>query len=218
MPTCGRRAFPWRRWCRTRFAQLQQTHPQVSDLYANRRLWEEMPADAASAALRTALTDTVARQRVPRCGAGSSGASPVFAPFRWLLTIGAVVWFPFIQPAIDRLTDRREGLTWDPLHDAHVLEDLAVHVISVNDLLQSLTFLLMYFLLLWAILRWDTQRRVVRWSSRWRSDAASDLSLTAQTVQWLDNLLRPIRAARDRADALAARAAAAETAEKRAAA
>ena len=196
------------------FAQLQQTHPQVSDLYAGRRLWEDMPADAAAAALRTALTDTVARQRAEvrrRLG----GASPIFAPVRWLLTIGAVLWFPFVQPAAERLTGP-DGLDRNLIHDTHALTDLALHIVSVNDLLQSLTFLVMYFLLLWAVLRWDTQRRVARWTARWRTDAASDLSLTAQTVQWLDHLLRPIRAARERADTLAARAATA--AEQRSAA
>ena len=199
------------------FAQLQQTYPQVSDLYAGRRLWEDEPADAAAARLRTALTDAVARQRAEvRQRVGSSGS--IFAPVRWVLTFGAVLWFPFVQPAIDRLTDRREGVDWNLLHDAHVVEDLAVHVISVNDLLQSLTFLLMYFLVLWAVLRWDTQRRVGRWTARWRADATSDLSLTGQTVAWLDDLLRPIRAAKDRAEGLAARAAAAEANERRPAA
>jgi hypothetical protein len=198
------------------FAQLQQTHPQVSDLYAGRRLWEDMPADAASAVLRTTLTDTVARQRAEvrrRLG----GSSPVLAPVRWLLTIGAIVWFPFIQPAIERLTGK-DGYTTNLPHDVQVTSDLVVHIVSVNDLLQSLTFLLMYFLLLWGVLRWDTQRRVSKWSSRWQSDVTSDLSLTAQTLHWLDNLLRPIRAAKERADALAARAAAADANEKRSAA
>jgi hypothetical protein len=199
------------------FAQLQQTHPQVSDLYAGRRLWEPMPADAAAAALRTALTDTVSQQRAEvrrRLG----GASVLFAPIRWLLTIGAVVWFPFVQPSIDRAT-APDGFNRYLIHDAHVLGDLAVHIISVQDLLQSLTFLLMYFLMLWGLLRWDTSRRVARWSARWQTDVASDLSLTAQTVRWLDDLLRPIRAARERADALAKRVTAAgDAAEQRSAA
>jgi hypothetical protein len=195
------------------FAQLQQTHPQVSDLYAGRRLWEQMSAEAAATSLRTALTDTVARQRAEvRRRLGGSGGG-LFAPLRWLLTIGAVVWFPFVQPAIDRLSGA-DGFNRYVTHDAHVLVDLAIHIISVADLLQSLTFLLMYFGLLWAILRWDTGRRVSKWSSRWRADQASDLSLTAQTVRWLDGLLQPIRTARERAEALAARAAAADTEER----
>ena len=201
----------------TTFAQLQQMHPAVSDLYGGRRLWEDMPADAASVGLRTALADAVARQRAD-VRRRLDGASPLFAPVRWLLTFGAVLWFPFVQPSIDRLTDRREGLDRHVLHDAHVLEDLVVHIVSVNDLLQSLTFLLMYFLVLWGVLRWDTARRVARRTGRLAADASSDLSLTAQTVAWMDDLLRPIRAARERADALAARAATAGEAERRAAA
>ena len=194
------------------FAQLQQMHPAVSDLYAGRRLWEEMPADAAAAVLRTALTDTVARQRAEVRRRVSGRSSTVFAPFRWLLTIGAIVWFPFVQPVAYELTDAG-GLRWNMIHNVHLLIHLAIHVISVDGLLQSVTFLLVYFGLLWSLLRWDTGRRVGRWAGRWQSDASSDLSLTAQTVRWLDGLLRPIRAARERADALAARAAAAAVAD-----
>ena len=206
------------------FAQLQQTHPAVSDLYAGRRLWEDMPADAAATGLRTALTETVARQRTEVRRRLAGRRSAVLAPFRWLLTIGAVIWFPFVQPAIDRTTGPAapDQFDYNPIHDVHSVVDLAVHIVSVNDLLQSLTFLLMYFLLLWAVLRWDTGRRVARWSGRWRNDADSDMSLTAQTVRWLDDLLRPIRVAREKAEALAERAATAEeltdaAAEKRAA-
>ena len=134
----------------------------------------------------------------------------------WRISLVGLVALGACQPVGPAAPDQFNA---NPIQDVHSLVDLAVHVISVNDLLQSLTFLLMYFLLLWAVLRWDTQRRVARWSGRWRTDAGSDLSLTGQTVTWLDDLLRPIRAARERADALAARAAAAgDVAEQRSAA
>jgi hypothetical protein len=82
---------------------------------------------------------------------------------------------------------------------------MAVRIFSVNELLQNLTFLVMYFFLLWIILRWDAQRRVARFAGRWKSDT-SELGVTAQTLRWLDDLLQPVREARRQAESLAKRA------------
>ena len=88
---------------RTTFAILQQSNQQMSELYQQRRLWEDMSADTAAAQLRSILTDTVDRQReVVRKKLGGN-AWPILAPMRWLFTIGALVWFPFIQPILDEL-------------------------------------------------------------------------------------------------------------------
>jgi GTPase Era involved in 16S rRNA processing len=184
---------------RSVFAQLQQLHPQMSDLYQRRKLWEDLSADTVAAQLRSTLTETVAQQRdvIRRRLTGKSGV--IFAPVRWLLTIGALLWFPFIQPITQTL------LSNDITHSTHDIVLLAVRIFSVNELLQNLTFLTMYFFLLWIILRWDTQRRVARLASRWKSDA-SELSMTSQAMRWLDDLLQPIREARERAESLAMRA------------
>ena len=129
--------------------------------------------------------------------AGKSGL--IFAPFRWLLTIGALLWFPFIQPITQTL------LSNDITHSTHDIVLLAVRIFSVNELLQNLTFLGMYFFLLWVILRWDTQRRVAGLVGGWKSDS-SELSMTSQAMRWLDDLLQPVREARERAESLAQRA------------
>ena len=136
-----------------------------------------------------------------------AGRGRAFAPVRWLLTIGALVWFPFVQPLAETLLVRDQAVDWSLLRQTHELMLLAIRVFSVAALLQSLTFLTMYFLVLWFVLRWDTQRRVARLAGRWRGDT-SDLSLTVQTVRWLDDLLKPVRAAKDRVEGLATRAAA----------
>jgi hypothetical protein len=78
---------------------------------------------------------------------------------------------------------------------------LVVRIFSVNELLQNMTFLTMYFFLLWVILRWDTQRRISRFLTRWKQDS-SDLSLIWQTVRWVDELLSPVKTARERMECL----------------
>lgn len=180
------------------FAQLQQTHPHISQLYQQRKLWEDLTADTAAATLRTVLTDTVARQREAVRRRLIGRRALLTAPLRWLLTIGAVLWFPFIQPVTQTI------LNHDLTHSTHDLVVLTVSIFSVNQLLQSLTFLGMYFFVLWIILRWDTQRRVTRFAGRWKSDT-SDESLSAQAIRWMDDLLHPIRQARERTASLAER-------------
>jgi hypothetical protein len=185
---------------RSVFAQLQQSQPQISELYRHRKLWEDMSADIAAVQLRTALTHAVARQRElvrRRLAGGPLGA--VTAPLRWLLTIGAALWFPFLQPvALVMLT---QTLSRQPRD----LMLLAVRIFSVNDLLQNLTFLAMYFLLLWIILRWDTQRRVARLNRRQKADSG-EFSLPSVAVAWMDELVSPLRAAAGQTTALATRA------------
>src|SRR5207302_10430931 len=83
-----------------------------------------------------------------------------------------------------------------------------VSVLSINNLLGALTFLLAYFAMLWLVLRWDTQRRVTRQFARWyRLEDPADpaLNLDGQALNWLGGLLEPIRVAREQMDALARR-------------
>ncbi len=189
---------------RNSFALLQQSNPQVSDLYPQRRLWEDMSADGAAVQLRTILADTIEEQRraIRTELAGNTGV--FLAPLRWLLTIGALIWFPFIQPILDSLVSRNE-LSWSIIHDTHELVVFTVRIFSVNELLLNVEFLTMYFFVLWVILRWHTQRRINRCLVKWKNDM-SDLSLTVQTMRWLDELVAPVRRAKEYvADLIAAR-------------
>jgi hypothetical protein len=189
---------------RNTFALLQQSNPQISELYRQRRLWEDMSADAAAVQLRTTLTDTIELQRTEVRQKLTGRAGVIFAPLRWILTIGALIWFPFVQPVLDSLVNKNE-LNWSIIHDTHEMVVLAVRIFSVNELLQNMEFLVMYFFVLWVILRWHTQRRINRFVTKWKNDS-SDLSLTAQTVRWLDEMLGPVRAAKETVGGLIERA------------
>ena len=181
------------------FAQLQQSQPEISRLYANRKLWEDMQADAAADGLRDSLVDAIAlhRDKVRDRLAGKRGV--VTAPLRWLLTIGMLIWFPIGQPVtMEAMKDNV------PTFISHIAW-LAVTIFSVQVLLQNLTFLMMYFFVLWVILRWDTQRRILRFGSRWKSDTSPD-GLSGRTTQWMDDLLSPIKSAGEEAGDLARRA------------
>jgi GTP-binding protein EngB required for normal cell division len=183
------------------FALLQQTHPLVSPLYRGQRLWESAPADAAVLHLRDALTRSLQLQRgeaVKRLARRG-----VIAPLiRWLLTIGAVLWFPIIQPVLEVIL--RDGY----IQSARGAIVLAVQLLSAAYLLKSAGFLAIWFLFLWLVLRWDTQRKVTRLLHRWRSLDGQDASMntSAAALAWVDELLDPIRTAREREESLVKRA------------
>jgi hypothetical protein len=61
---------------------------------------------------------------------------------------------------------------------------------------------------LWLALRWNTHRQVARLLSRWRlaDDPDPELSLAAQSLQWVDGLTEPIQKAHERLAELATRA------------
>ena len=86
------------RLLQTTFAQMQQTNPAIAPLYERRKLWEASEAAAGEARLRQEWVDTVSRQR-EILQSRLHGRAGLFAPFfRVLLTIGALIWFPFVQP------------------------------------------------------------------------------------------------------------------------
>jgi hypothetical protein len=192
----------------TTFAQLRQAQPVIGELYAHNRLWEQMPADLAAGELRRQLGDTVQRQRDAARERLTRG-DWVGAPIRWLLTIGAVLWFPFIQPVLHAvLAAPPQSHHWT----ITTALALAVEVLGVNYLTSSAGFLIIYFVALWLALRWNTQRKVTKLLNSWHSTALDDpsLNLAAQTLEWLDGLIAPLRQACERMESLAARAEAAK--------
>jgi hypothetical protein len=191
------------------FAQLRQSQPAVATLYRDNRLWEDMPAEMAAGELRRTLAGTVERQRATAVQrlAGKTG---VVAPlFRWVLTVGALLWFPLVQPILQGMLS-----LWEPGMNlwAHgrQLAALIVGVLSGASLLRNVTFLIIWFTVIWLALRWSTQRRVSRLLARWKAPDGRDesLNLTAQALQWMGRLMAPIRFARERTDDLARRASA----------
>jgi hypothetical protein len=191
------------------FAQLRQSQPALSTLYRTNKLWEDLPADSAATELARRLSATVERQRsaTRQRAAGRGGAWA--APVRWLLTIGALLWFPIVQPVLQLALNSPidwSGLGW---HHWRPLLGMIVSVLGTDYLLRSAGFLAIYFLVLWLALRWNTQRKVARMSARWRSgnDPNPHLNLASQAMQWVDELTDPIRHAHDRMASLAERAA-----------
>jgi hypothetical protein len=183
------------------FALLQQTHPLVSPLYRQQRLWEAAPADSASETLRQSLSTALSGQRAE--AVSRIARRGIIAPLvRWTLTIGAVLWFPIVQPVVElMLRDTMVQSTRGALL-------LAVQLLSATYLLKSAAFLGIWFLVLWLILRWDTQRRLIKLLTRWRGldGEGTTFNTSVAALGWSDELLDPIRAAREREESLVQRA------------
>lgn len=181
----------------TVFATLQQSSPLVSRAYAGHRLWEPAEAHQAQADLKQRLVTTLERQRsVIRTQLLSD--TVIATILRILLTFGAILWFPFAQPILQAWMQPGHGNL--PL--------LVVQVLGVNYLLKSAAFLAVYFLVLWLILKWDTQRRVDRSLARWQLGGSLDptLNLAGQVAEWSETMLWPIRQSRMRMEEFVSRA------------
>ncbi|HEV2295527.1 MAG TPA: GTPase domain-containing protein [Tepidisphaeraceae bacterium] len=185
----------------TTFAMLHQSHPAVAALYRHRRLWDDMAADEVSADLRAALSSALQRQREAALQQLAGGHGVIRPFFRVLLTVGAVLWFPIIQPLLEAMLQSGAARTTQEL----LL--LGVQLLGTTYLLKNAMFLLIWFAVLWLLIRWDTQRRVNRLLLRWRGTDANDpsVNLATATLEWIDGLIEPIRTARARADALVQR-------------
>lgn len=190
---------------RSAFAQLRQTHPAIASLYPHNRLWDDMSADLAASQLRRALGDALERQRQAVREKCVSRGAIIGAPFRWLLTLGALLWFPFVQPILAIALPHYDAAIW---HHFREIAALLIGVLGVDYLLKSAGFLIIYYAALWLALRWNTQRQVNRFLAKWRGADHPDASanLATQTINWLDGLTRPIREAAERMEALATRA------------
>ena len=70
----------------------------------------------------------------------------------------------------------------------------AVKIFSVTYVLSGAVFLLIYFLGLWLLLKWDSQRRVDRWLGCRGKTKNQDpsLDLNCQAIEWMDELTLPI--------------------------
>jgi GTPase Era involved in 16S rRNA processing len=182
------------------FAQLHQTNAIVGDLYGRRKLWESMDGQAAAGALRAQMIETVHRQRQAVLEK-LSGAEGCLSPIvRIGLTIGAILWFPIVQPILQIVLT--SGSPIRSLHDGVLL---FIDVMSTEVLLKNAVFLLLWHLFLWAVLRWDTRRRVDRLLEQWQSAKHPDpgMNLTTVALSWMDDLLKEIRSVRETTQSLA---------------
>jgi len=179
--TIGNHPLP--REIQSTFAALHRSHPQTAQLYRTRKLWEDIPADAAAMQLQTALAAALDRQRATALDR-STGRNVLFAPIRWLLTIGAVLWFPFVQPLLEIVLANG---SWPMSRQALLV---AVQLLGATYMLKSAGFLVIWFVFLWLVLRRSSARRVNKLLSR-----STDNVLATATITWLQDLLDPIRQA-----------------------
>src|SRR6185436_13985316 len=156
---------------------------------------------AAAEDLKRRMSETLVRQReaaLDRIGRRRGIIAPLF---RVLLTVGAVLWFPIVQPLLEIALQQ---------HITSFTRELALKVVQLlgtTFLLKNLVFLLLWFAVLWAIVRAGTHARVARLIARWQKDPNLDpsLSFTAQTLEWIDQLLDPIQRHQDQIDGLISR-------------
>jgi len=165
------------------FAQLQHTHGDTTTIYGDRPLWNLHPAQRAIADLRTRLSRAIDLDRAD-ISRRLQRSSLLLAPVRWLLTIGAILWFPLVQPACELL------LTASGEIRSASLALLVVQTLSVSALLKNLVFLLIWFVVIDLTICWSAHRRVTRLLARSaESDAAQGLSRVV--LEWVDDLIQP---------------------------
>ncbi|MCS7034816.1 MAG: hypothetical protein NZ561_12605, partial [Phycisphaerae bacterium] len=173
----------------TTFARLHSTIPGAARHLETRRLWDESAATAAAADLHARLS-RVRQYRRQALLEGAGGKPGWLAPIgRSLLTVGAVLWFPLIQPFLQAL------LSAVSIRSFGDLAKIIVEILGAGHLLRAGAFLVLWFVVLWLMLRWTAQRRAERLLNRWQSRATTEplLSYEAQVLDWADSLLQPLR-------------------------
>ncbi|HMO25919.1 MAG TPA: hypothetical protein PKB10_06585, partial [Tepidisphaeraceae bacterium] len=182
------------------FAELHQTHPLTSTLLRRQAWWEPESAERAAMDLTTRIDAALAAQRgeVVRSVARNRRW---LAPFRLLLTLGALAWFPIVQPLLEIL------LPMDGFAMTRQLAWQIVRMLGATYLLQSVAFLAIYFVALWMWIRYDTWRRASRLLARLQSPATIQphTSPLQQLIEWTDHLLGPLESHRDELARLLAR-------------
>lgn len=183
------------------FAQVRSSSQAMAELYAQNHLWEDMPADLATGQLRDRMTRAVERQHAVATDRLSGRGGLVGPLFRWMLTIGALLWFPLVQPLLGPF------LRADGTMSLRELAGTLVSILSGEALLKNVSFLLLWFLIIWLSLRWSTQRRLSRLLARWRAADYPDesLNLTAIAMHWLNDLTHPLRESHAQSAELAGR-------------
>jgi len=179
----------------TTFAWHVSSEPDLYGFYEKRKYWETPDAERAVTDLRRLLAETLDRQAMVVREHLSGNRGILAGLFRGLLTLGAVLWFPFVQPALNEYLAKGR---------IDSVAALVVEVLGVPHLLSAGTFLLLYFAFLWVVLRWRTQRQVDRLFSKWsaRETEDSELGLRAQAGRWMRVFLEPVVEHRERLERL----------------
>ena len=178
---------------RSTFAEVRRRDASVADVYGAAPPWGDRESESHVAVLTARLADAMDARRQRGVAAIGRGHGVALAPIRWLLTLGAALWFPFVQPVLAIVLD--PGWTLPRLTQAAIWQ--IVKLLGSAYLLESVTFLTVYFFGLWATLRFLTLRRVESLAAR---AAADDESIgtaerpAAIAEAWSDELLAPLAA------------------------
>lgn len=190
---------PVSRMLQATFAQLHQTYPALGRLYRENRWWNREAAEQAVGELRRQLTDTLESRRSMLHQQYTASVGIIGTAARWLITWGALLWFPFIQPVLEAY------LAEGSLRNFALL---LVRVLGATYLLQNVGLLAVYFLCLWLILKWHTRRHVDRLLEHWKDtdDPDPERSFAGTIMSWVQRLLTPIHQTRRRMESLVRRA------------
>ena len=177
---------------RSLFADVRRRDPSIADAYGHTPPWDDQESERLVEALTTRLADAVELRRTEIAGRVGGGHGPTTAPVRWLLTFGAALWFPIIQPLAGVLLNPDYSWTGWTLRTGWQL----ITLFGTAHLLQSAAFLLVYFIALWATLRYLTARRTERAIDRLDANEleAESNTITAVTQAWTEALFAPIDA------------------------
>jgi GTPase Era involved in 16S rRNA processing len=146
------------------------------------------------------LARTLDRRRervVERLGRGHGAW---LMPVRWLLTIGAALWFAIVQPLSSAVLT-----TLNPSLDLATLREV-VGLLSGEHLLQGLIFAMLWIVMIWIMLRYNSHRWANALLDRidHNLDDADHLDRVVQ--QWSDLRLEPLSTHADLARHLAVEA------------
>jgi hypothetical protein len=174
------------------FADVRRRDPSIVDTYGDSAPWNDRESELAVESLTGRLAGAMEKRKayvVDTAGAGHGGAT---APIRWLLTLGAAVWFPIVQPVLEIVLNPNS--TWTGLTRETIWH--IVRLLGSTYLLQSVGFLAVYFVLLWAMLRYLTGRRCEKLlrsaDTSLNGDAASSIEREAE--RWVEQLFEPLAA------------------------
>ncbi len=175
---------------RATFADIRRRDPTIADAYGSSAPWNDRESELAVEELTTRLADTMEKRKAYAVDTAGNGHGGATAPLRWLMTIGAVLWFPIVQPILQIVLE--PGASFSKLSAEAIWQ--IVKLLGSAYLLQSVGFLAVYFVLLWATLRYLTGKRCERLlrniDTSLEADSAS--SIQDEADQWIDQLLEPL--------------------------
>lgn len=169
------------------FAQLFGSFPSVAALYGSNRPWEETSARETVARLTRALAATHAGLLESAVERVRARGNPLGGLFRWMVSLGALVWFPFGQPVVEHFLS--EGSFGD-------LALLLVRLFGVASLLQSALFLALFYGAIWLGVRWRAHRRAAKALESLEGSGNSNLDDILS--EWGAGLVAPLLAEKEK--------------------